>query len=277
MNYVVARIKGRECKFEKIYSGEAIFSLPQEMENAVDYEPSTILESGEWYKIEKFSDTEFIIDFLKKPFNSTEYCLGKNIQTEKIDYIVSYQDDVYCFQRVMKSSIMSKKSFAFGESITFHKDEKNIMINEFPDAVYEKDSDILFFKKLESIARIFKGIDILYREATETETIEFLKNDFIETTEEYGVEKIGKRNLQRIAMAMETLKEFDNKGKRKILDYTHKYYPALQYDEKDKKFTISNDDEMKCLLWGIEQRYYTTPVTKEKRIANSIVKISGDK
>lgn len=277
MNYVMAKIKGRGCNFEKLYAGEAIFSLPREMENAVDYDPLTILENGEWYKIEKFSDTEFIIDFLKQPFNSTDYCLGKNIQTEKIDYIVSYQDDVYCFQRVMKSSIMSEKRILFGDSISFHKEEKSIVINEFPDAIYEKNKDVLFFKKLESIARIFKGIDILYREATESETIEFLKNDFIETSEEYGVEKIGKRNLQRIAMAMETLKEFDTKGKRKMLDYTHKYYPALQFDEKEKKFTISNDEEMKYLLWGIEQRYYTTPVTKEKRIANSIVKISGDK
>lgn len=30
---------------------------------------------------------------------------------------------------------------------------------------------------------------------------------------------------------------------------------------------------MKYLLWGIEQRYFTTPVTKEKRVANSIVEL----
>ena len=30
---------------------------------------------------------------------------------------------------------------------------------------------------------------------------------------------------------------------------------------------------MKYLLWGIEQRYYTTPVTNEKRVANSITKL----
>ena len=32
---------------------------------------------------------------------------------------------------------------------------------------------------------------------------------------------------------------------------------------------------MKYLLWGIEQRYYTTPITKEKRVANSVMKIEG--
>ena len=38
-------------------------------------------------------------------------------------------------------------------------------------------------------------------------------------------------------------------------------------------FTIGNEENMKYLLWGIEQRYYTTPVTNEKRVANSITKL----
>lgn len=30
---------------------------------------------------------------------------------------------------------------------------------------------------------------------------------------------------------------------------------------------------MKYLLWGIEQRYYTTPITKENRVANFVSKL----
>lgn len=113
----------------------------------------------------------------------------------------------------------------------------------------------------------------MYREATEEETKEFLQNDFIELEDSYVVEKIKKSNRKRIAMAMETLSSFTPKDKQKILKYTHEYYPALKYEEKKNVFTIGSEEEMKYLLWGIEQRYYTTPVTNERRVANSIMQL----
>lgn len=58
-----------------------------------------------------------------------------------------------------------------------------------------------------------------------------------------------------------------------MLDYTHKYYPHLKYRSKEGIFTVDNEDEMKYLLWGIEQRYYMTPVTKENRVANSVSRL----
>ena len=168
---------------------------------------------------------------------------------------------------------MMKKRITLGDTIRLDQGEKSIVINSTPDAIYVKDDDILYFKKLSTISPIFKGIDELYREATEEETKEFLQNDFIELEDSYGVEKVKKSNRKRIAMAMDTLSSFTPKDKQKILKYTHEYYPALKYDEKKKVFTIGSEEEMKYLLWGIEQRYYTTPVTNERRVANSIMQL----
>ena len=44
----------------------------------------------------------------------------------------------------------------------------------------------------------------------------------------------------------------------------------LRFDKENQKFEISNDDELKLLLYGIEQRFYTTPFGYEKRLANSV-------
>ena len=42
--------------------------------------------------------------------------------------------------------------------------------------------------------------------------------------------------------------------------YIESYCEAkLKFDGKTNKFKISTDDELKILLYGIEQRYYTTP------------------
>lgn len=273
MNHVFAKIRSRENIFEKLYSGDPIYELPTELQVAVEYNPETILEEDDWYKIDQFSSTEYAIEVLKKDFNTVEYDEANRVRTESVEYIMSVQDNVYYFQRILKHSIMKKKRITLGDTIRLDQGEKSIVINSTPDAIYVKDDDILYFKKLSTISPIFKGIDELYREATEEETKEFLQNDFIELEDGYGVEKVKKSNRKRIAMAMDTLSSFSPRDKQKMLKYIHEYYPALKYEEKKKLFTIGSEEEMKFLLWGIDQRFYTTPVTNERRVANSIMQL----
>ena len=273
MNHVIARVRGREQIYEKLYSGESIYELPLELNNAVEYNPETILDENEWYKIKRFSNTDYIIDVLKHDFRTTDFGMADKVRTYNIDFIMSVQDNIYFFQRILKHSIMKQKRITLGNNVRLDRGEKSIVINTVPDAVYMKKEDVLYFKKLSSISPIFKGIDELYREATDEETGEFLQNDFINLVDDYGVDKVKISNRKRIAMAMKTLKKFNKKDKQVILDYTHKYYPTLKYEEQGRIFSIGNEEEMKYLLWGIEQRYYTTPVTREKRVANSILQL----
>ena len=273
MNYVIAKIRDKNKIFEKLYAGESIYSLPSGLESAVEYNPSTILEEDEWFKIDDFSQTEYCMDILKEDFRSTDYGEANKVKTQNVEYIISFQDNVYFFQRIFKHSIMEQKRITLGDNVRLDSGEKSIVINNVPDAIFVKTSDVLYFKKLTTVAPIFKGIEELYREATEEETEEFLRNDFIQVASDYDASKIKKSNRKRIAMAMETLQKFSKKEKKIILNYTHDYYPSLQYEAKQGVFTVNNEEEMKYLLWGIEQRYYTTPVTKERRVANSIVEL----
>ena len=47
---------------------------------------------------------------------------------------------------------------------------------------------------------------------------------------------------------------------------------------KEKILIIEDDllirNELKMLLYGIEQRFYTTPVGGEKRLANSVITLN---
>ncbi|EFA5442641.1 ATP F0F1 synthase synthase, partial [Escherichia coli] len=47
----------------------------------------------------------------------------------------------------------------------------------------------------------------------------------------------------------------------------------LKFDDGTGCFEISCDEELKLLLYGIEERYYTTRFGNEKRLANSIQKL----
>jgi len=73
---------------------------------------------------------------------------------------------------------------------------------------------------------------------------------------------------------MDTLNSFSKPDKKNILKYIGEYCSELKYDNKKSKYSISSEDDLKKLLFGIEQRYYTTKFgKKEKRVANSILKL----
>lgn len=123
------------------------------------------------------------------------------------------------------------------------------------------------------LKKIFKGIEELYREATDEETTEFLNSSFINLTSGYSTLEVKTANRKRITMALETLKKFNPKEKKQIVKYISKYCKNLKTNEDKNTFDIGSEKELKELIYGIEQRYYTTEIGNEKRLANSVIKL----
>jgi hypothetical protein len=273
---LIAKIKEKENLYEKLWSGDdEVYTMPLDLHGAIPYEAGRELDDDEWFKIENFTEQEFCIDILKSEFRTTDYPEANKSKTSTIEFICDYRDNVYFFQKILKKSLLIQKRLTLGDNISLDNGEKSIVINDVPDAIFIEEANALYFKKLQRISAIFNGIEKLYKEATNEETESFVKNDFIQLGDGYEVDKIKTMNRKRIAMAMETLKSFNERQRKDILDYTHKYYPQLKYQSKKGVFTVDNEDEMKYLLWGIEQRYYTTPITKENRVANSVSKLES--
>ncbi|CAH1601327.1 hypothetical protein THF1C08_70008 [Vibrio jasicida] len=160
---------------------------------------------------------------------------------------------------------------AFGEAAELESTEKRLVVNQVADAVYYKAQDKLVFKNLATISSIFKGIDELYKEATKEEVEKFLEEDFIELADGYDTSKVSKPNRKRIALAMDTLAALPVEERDQMYSYIHSYCEErLKFDKENNTFEINSDDELKYLLYGIEQRFYTTPLGHEKRLANSV-------
>ena len=273
MDQILAYIKdGKENYYVKILSGQPLFPFI-DIQEVFEYEPDTALDGEQWYVINNFSEKTYCIDLFKKPWDSTNYVCEK-IDIDKIEYICSYQEDNYFyFQKINKKTVLKNKRFlSFGDLTKINEQKKSIIvISDIPDAIYDKEKDSLFFKKLETIASIFKGIDVLYRDATNEEVEEFLYSDFVMLDNNFEVQKVGKLNRKRIAMAIEIMKTLDNKQKDDIFSYIREYHPDLS--KGDNKFKVSSDNDLKNVLYGIEQRYFTTPITSEKKVATSAMKV----
>ena len=274
--YVKIRLRGKANKYRKLLStDENLYCLPDELiESSCPYTPGATLETGEWFKISDFSEKDFSIEITQKDYETVDYDSLQKAEYSQVDYLFAKIDDNLFFQNISKSKLVKKKGIlGFGEGYRFERETAVLFINEYPDAIYIPTEDALYFQRLEPIASIFGGISELYREATEHEVEEFLQNDFIDLTDGFESSKVKVANRKRIAMAMDTLSKMHDDDKKQIFVYICDYCPDIVTPEQ--KFRVGSEENLKMVLFGIEQRFYTTLVGGEKRIANSVVPLQA--
>lgn len=273
MDHILAHIKIRAKKrIFKLVSDQSLFDdVTVNLTTCVPYNPDHNLDDDAWFKIEGFSQKAFCIDLLKKDYDSKDYDDLIKENFSKIAYLFAVQGDNFYFQKITPSLFVKRKTLIFGEAAELEQSQTRLVINALPDAVYFKGSDTLVFRNLATISSIFKGIDELYKEATKEEVEQFLGESFIELSNDYGVEKVSTPNRKRIGLAMKTLESMSADDKTNMLEYIDGYCEQkLKFDQQNQKFEISTDEDLKLLVYGIEQRFYTTPFGNEKRCANSV-------
>ncbi|MGS0943763.1 ATP F0F1 synthase synthase (plasmid) [Pseudomonas luteola] len=273
MDCVLVKVKRlRSNPVFKLLSDKKLFeTISLNLAVCVPYTPDHNLDEDSWFKIERFSEQKYCLPILVKPFDSKEYDDLEKKRFSDIAYICSVQGNDFYFQKVTPSLFLKRKMITFGEAAVVEDDEARLVVNEFPDAIYIKQNDTLVFRNLATISSIFPEIDELYREATQAEVEKFLENDFISLSNGFVGEKVSKPNRKRIALAMATLDALPPQDKAGMLTYINGYCgDRVKYDKAANTFEISDDDSLKLLIYGIEQRFYTTQFGQEKRLANSV-------
>ncbi|PZW65299.1 hypothetical protein F471_03778 [Pseudomonas sp. URMO17WK12:I1] len=273
MDHILAKIKRlTKNPFAKLISDHTLYEgVDPKITDCVPYSPDHNLDDDSWFKVEKISQQPYCLDIVKADFDSKDYNDLKKEQFLNIAYIISIQSGDFYFQKITSSLFLKRKIIGFGETVTIEEGNNRLIINKLPDAIYFKKIDTLYFRNLATISGIFKGIDCLYREATQQETEFFLQEDFIKLENNYTANSVSKPNRKRIALAMDALATMSEKDKSDIINYIGTYCDKnLIFNKKTKKFEISTDKELKLLLYGVEQRFYTTLVGEERRIANSV-------
>ena len=268
-SYILAKVKRKTELCRVLTSDTDVYDILTETLVGVEYNPNTLLQDEEIYQIANFSRTAFSQSFLTEDFDSTNFNQISTEELKNLSYLCTVQGDLYCFQIINSRLIIDKKWFSLNEPRLL-VNEPIITIRPYPDVVYRKDTDTLFFKKLPAANKIFHGMDQLFREATNEETENFLQQEFLDIQGDFGISRVSVPNRKRIAMVMETLNNYSEEEKTAIHTYTTGYCNIIF---ENGRFKIENDEDLKNILWGIEQRYYTTPIGGERRVANSIITV----
>lgn len=256
---------------EEIYSSQLL-----SFEHNCPLTEGTELDDDEWFKIELFNKKDYCLPILLEDIASTQYDQLQESKYSDLDYLVAVQDsgNTFCFQRITSQSILKRKVLSLSRAPAIHKMEKTILLEDIPHAIYKKDENCLYFKRLSTLTPIFKGIDSLYREATHDEATAFMSSSFMDTAGQINIGKISSANLKRIHAASEKLSSLTDKQREKILNYIHKYKSDIPYDATTNKYTITSNTELQFLLWGIEERYFSTITKKERRVARSVMRLN---
>lgn len=277
MSIVNVKLKQREKnKYRKMVSTDEVIypNVGDIINSCSQYAPGAVLEDGEWFYIDNAKSQAYAASLLGHDFESVDFDSLERKDFLKIDFLFVYSEKNVFFQNISRARLVAKKSIlCLGEDFEYKSNQQEIVINDLPDAIYVSTEDRLYFRRLEAITSIFKGIDQLYREATNEEVDTFLKSDFISLQNDYGVSSVKTANRKRIALAKKTLEELSPTDQKRIFDYIGEYCPDLKTDKES--FEVGTEDEMKMLLFGIEQRFYTTPVGGEKRLANSVIPLKA--
>ena len=88
----------------------------------------------------------------------------------------------------------------------------------------------------------------------------------------FETDKVKKTNRKLIAQAVDQFSNMKQEDREKIFSYIKEYCPNLSVE--DQQFAISSNKDLKMLLYGIGQRFYTTPVGDEQRVANSTITLN---
>lgn len=270
-NRTIVRLKGTEQIFRQIFGDRDVYSVP-DFSDCLEYDDERKLEEQQWFKVDNFTSQDYCPEYLKEPLQT----VYDNINSDEfpyIDYLFGTLNDeqVLWFLHVTAGKYIKRTLLQFfnGEPDLVENDRKLLELANEPHAYFVRQSNTLYFKNLSSITSIFKGIEILFREATDEEVIEFVNSPVVTLGAGYVTDMIKTQNRKRLKAAKEKYDSFTPEQKEVLNDYLRDYCPDLARGD-DGSYVVNRESELAMLLNGINQRYYTTPIDNERRLANSV-------
>ena len=262
----------RKTPYKKLLSDTKLYqTLDPTAVSMVRYNPDHNLDEDAWFKIDKFSEQEFYIGELNGDLDTKDCDDLSKGKFRDISCLISIQGKDIYFQKVTPSSFITRKIIQFGEAAHLEESANRIIVKSVPDAVFIKGSDVLLFKDISSVSSIFPGIDQLYKEATEAEVKAFLNSEFIQLVKPYDHSSVSKPNRKRLALVNDTLQAMPAAQRENLVEYIKDYCKeAVTLTADGERFELSTDQQLKFVLYGIEERFYTTMHSQEKRLANSV-------
>lgn len=276
MDFLFVKTKGKKGSFCKVLSDQQVYCDIPSFEDNRPYNDEVRLREDQWFVLANFSQKEYAPSLVKEEFNAAQWSQIDRADYGKIDYIISVQDDgnQLIFQNVTNSLIYKRQSLlSLDDQPSLLNKEHLLVIHQQADAYYQRENDCLYFQRLSSITSIFPGINELYNEATDVEVEAVLSLPMLNLAADFTKDKVKTANRRRIREALDMYNQYDDQQKEQLPQYMNKYCQDLFFNNVTRKFDIKDEKTLTLFLNGLCQRYYTTEISQEKKVALSTERV----
>ena len=247
------------------------------LDDTVVYDPNNT-DRDQWFRVEGFDKKDGFLAILDQNIDvvDLETLSNEQFSSHSIDFIAYYHDRKYFIQKFSKGNYVKKKGFSWrGEAIEYFEDESLVLLSPEPNCIYDTQTKHVYFKDITKAYSVFGALKLDYKVATDAETQQMLGLDLVKAVD-FSVENVGISNRKRITSILAKYQNYEKDKKKKLHQYIReKVGNNLVFDEKDSKFLIKNDTDLKLLLYGIQQRFYQPPLEEEVQVATSTTGLSS--
>ena len=264
---------------EEIKTLQKKFNFP-DVSNSREFQTDYTLDENEWFYLKlNPADEECMIQNYIVDSTNANYIRKEDFKNLKVLYLIEKNDNFtkIIFNRLYpKLYIKSKSLISLGDDgVKIKLQNNSIEFNHSVDAYWCGKEKRVYFKDFTKVKPIFKGIEKFYRVASEQEIDNFFQSPFFTTDEQFKKEKIGKKSLRNIALIMddENIDLSDEEAKKKYIEYAHSFPINISFEED--KFKISTNKELANVLNVLQENYFESYITKEKRETSGSKKIGS--
>lgn len=276
MDFLFVKTKGKRGSFCKVLSDQKVYCDIPSFEDNRPYNDEVRLLENQWFVLANFSQKEYAPSLVKDEFNAAQWSQIDRANYGRIDYIVAVQDDgnQLIFQNITSSLIYKRQNWlSLDDQPSLLNKAHLLVIHDQADAYYQRNNDCLYFQRLSSITNIFPGINELYNEATDDEVDLVLSLPILNVVPDFTKDKVKTANRRKIREALDMYNQYNNQQKEQLPLYMQKYCPRLSFDSVSGRFDIIDEKTLTLLLNGLCQRYYTTEISQEKKVALSTERV----
>lgn len=273
MDFLFVKTKGRTATFRKALSDMTTYDNIPDFSDSHTYNDELKLRDNQWFVLEQFSQKDYAPQLVTEAFNAAAWSQIDRVDYDKIAYLVAAQSDgnQLIFQNITTRLVLKRQSWlSLDEQPSLLNINHVLVIHNTADAYYLRNVDKLYFKRLSAITGIFPGINELYNEATDAEVEDALQLNILNVAPEFTKEQVKTANRRKIREAMDMYNGYTQEQKNMLPAYLRKYCPDLAFDPATSKFGINDEKTLTQLLNGLCQRYYTTEISNEKKVALSV-------
>ncbi len=236
---------------------------------------STLGDDELYYiKISEESEGNFFSD-IQLNLNSLDNNKANQKQYKDIDviYLIDTSKKVVCLKKIYPTQHMgAKKLLGFDLGPTYKEEPDKISLSAKVDVYYDINKKILYFRNFNSLKLIIKDAVKFYREATKEEAKEFFSEDMFEIKDTI-FENTTDKFKKRLGFLIDKKIDFSDKElMKKYKDYDKQYNNKLV--KKNGKYILKTKPQLENFIKLLEQLFYETPITKEKREVDNFRKIN---